>query len=304
MKDKLNKQLKMLLDFYLKQRQNPPEDFTYAPGVIPSPSFFTVKSLQEHLNNPLLNPAWAHVVSHGRSVPLEPSCLYKKVQTNQLQFMDKQLINNELKNGAALVLEGIDILDSSINTFVGKLEDALPCSLAGCVAFFSQKGNEAYEAHCDSDDVLVIQLSGKKLWNIYEPQQRRFANTTHLKGEKLGPKIKQLTMSPGDAMYLRAGVPHMCNTSGDHSLHLAFDLIDSTPNVEQITQEANNIYEHACEDAHAPPEKVLKRYIRLLESDDFQNSLKNATQSVKNDARKFRQCIGNASGVRALSKYF
>lgn len=294
----------MLLDFYLEQRQNPPTDFTYAPGVIPSPSFFTVKSLQEHLNNPLLNPAWVNVVSHGRSVSLEPACLYKQVQSNQLQFMDKGLINNELKNGAAVVLEGVDILDASINAFVAKLEDALPCSLSGCVAFFSQTGNEAYEAHCDSDDVLVIQLSGKKLWNIYEPQQRRFADTTHLKGEQLGPKIKQLTMRPGDAMYLRAGVPHMCNTSGDHSLHLAFDLIDSTPNVEQITQEANRVYEHACEDAHAPPSKVMKRYINLLESDDFQEFLIKATQGVKEDAKHFRQCIGNSSGVRALSKYF
>jgi hypothetical protein len=304
MKNKLHKDLKILLDFYMKQRQNPPEDFTYVPGLIPSPSFFTVKALQEHLNNPLLNPAWVHLVSHGRSVSLEPACLYKQVQSNQLHFMDKELINNELRNGAAVVLEGVDILEASINTFVGKIEDALPCSLSGCVAFFSQTGNEAYEAHCDSDDVLVIQLSGKKSWNIYAPQQRRFANTTHLKGAQLGPKIKELTMRPGDAMYLRAGVPHMCNTIGDHSLHLAFDLIDSTPNVEQITREANSIYDQACEESHAPPSQVIKRYINLLESDDFQAFIDRATKGVKEDARYFRQRIGNSSGVRALSKYF
>jgi hypothetical protein len=304
MKTKLNKELKMLLDFYLKQRQSPPHDFAYAPGVIPNPSFFTVKSLQEHLNNPLLNPAWVHVVSNRGSVSLEQACMFKKVQSNQLNFMDKAVLNDELKNGAAVILEGIDILDSSISTFVGKVEDALPCSLSGCVAFFSQKGNEAYDAHCDSDDVLVIQLSGKKLWHIYERQQRRFAETTHLKGAQLGPKIKELTMHPGDAMYLRAGVPHMCNTASDHSLHLAFDLIDITPNVEQITQEANKAYEYACEDPHAPPSKILERYINLLKSDDFQAFLEKATNGVKEDARKFRQSISNASGVRALSKYF
>lgn len=294
----------MLLDFYLKQRQNPPDDFVYAPGVIPNPGFFTVKSLQEHLNNPLLNPAWVHVVSNGHSVSLEQACLFKKVQSNQLNFMDKTMLDEQLKKGAAVVLEGVDILDSSISSFVGKLEEALPCSLSGCVAFFSQKSNEAYEAHCDSDDVLVIQLSGKKLWHIYEKQQRRFANTTHLKGEQLGPKIKELTMHPGDAMYLRAGVPHMCNTASDHSLHLAFDLIDITPNVEQMTQEANKAYEYACEDPHVPASEVLKQYINLLESNDFQEFLVRATNGVKDDARQFRQSISNSSGVRALSKYF
>ena len=300
---KLNKQLNTLLDFYLKQRQNLPKDFNYVPGLIPSPDFFTVKSLQEHLNNPLLNPAWVNIVSNGNSVSLEPACMYKKVQSHQLPFMNKQLIHNEIKNGAAVVLEGVDILDASINAFVGKLEDALPCSLSGSVAFFSQKGGEAYHAHCDSDDVLVIQLSGKKFWNNYETQQPRYADTTHLKGDKLGPKIKQLTMNPGDAMYLRAGVPHMCETTGDHSLHLAFDLIDSTPDAGQITQEACKIYDYACEEPHAPAEQVMQRYIGILQSDDFQESLKNATLSMKNDAKQFRECIGNSSGVRALSKY-
>ena len=127
MNHKLHKELKLLLDFYLKQRQNPPKDFTYAPGVIPSPSFFTVKSLQGHVNNPLLNPAWINLVKDGHSVSLTPACLFKEVQSNQLQFMDKKLIDDALRDGAAMVLEGVDILEASINTFVGKLEDALPC---------------------------------------------------------------------------------------------------------------------------------------------------------------------------------
>jgi len=305
MSTKLHKDLKLLFDFYVKQHQNLPDVYSYSPGVIPSPSFFTVKSLQDHLNNPLLSPAWVHFVSGGQSVSLEPACLFKEVQSNQLQFMDKRFINKTLNDGAAVVLEGVDILDDTINTFVGKVEDTLPCSLAGAVAFFSQKGgNEAYEAHCDSDDVLVIQLSGKKHWNLYEPQQRRFAETTHLKGDKLGPKIKELTMHPGDAMYVRAGVPHMCETTGDHSLHIAFDLIDSTPNVKQITEEANSAYDYACEEAHASPTKVLKRYVELLESDDFQQYIERATGGVKQEAKQFRESIGNSASVKALSKYF
>ena len=304
MNKKLHKDLKLLLNFYLKQRQNPPKDFKHSPGIISSPSFFTVKDLQQHLNNPLLNPAWVHFVSNGKSVSLEPACLFKKVQSNQLQFMDKRLINQALIDGAAVVLEGVDILDAGINTFVGKLEDALPCSLSGAVAFFSQAGGtEAYEAHCDSDDVLVVQLSGKKQWNLYAPQQRRFADTTHLKGDKLGPKIKELTMYPGDAMYVKAGVPHMCQTTGDHSLHIAFDLIDSTPDVKQITEEANNAYDYACEESHASPTRVIKRYVELLESEDFQQYIEKATIGVKQEAKQFRESIGNSASIRALSKY-
>ena len=303
MKNSLHPDLKLLLDFFLAQRQNLPTEYTYAEGVIPSPSFFTVKSLQQHLNNPLLSPAWVHLVSQGKSVPLEDSCFYKLVQHNQLRFMNKDLLNNELKNGAAVVLEGVDILDASINGFVSKIEEALPCSLSNCVAFFSQRQNEAYEAHCDSDDVLVIQLSGKKRWHLYAPQQRRYADTTHLTADRLGPVTSELIMQPGDALFVRAGVPHKCDTVDSHSLHLAFDLLDSTPSVEQITQEANKLYDYACEEPFSPATKVMDRYIRILQSEEFQTSLKNATQGVKHDANQFRHCIGKSSSINALTKY-
>jgi len=84
---------------------------------------------------------------------------------------------------------------------------------------------------------------------------------------------------------------------------LAFDLVDSTPNVREITQKASEIYDHACEDPYVPPSKVVGRYVDILESSEFQDFLENATRGVKNDVRKFRQCINNASVVQALSKF-
>jgi len=292
-----------LLDFFRAQRANPPTEFTHASGLIDSPGIFSVDRLQEHVNNPLIAPPWFTLVDGGKPVSLESACMYKEVQGHNLVFVDKARVNQALDNGAALVLEGIDILDASINAFVGRLEEALPCALCNCVAFFSQRGNEAYAGHLDSDDVLVIQVSGEKLWNLHEPQQRRFVDTTHFTPAQMGRRIKQLTMRPGDALYVRAGVPHVCQTTGSHSLHLAFDLIDNTPNVRQITARANEIYDQACEDSHAAPERVMQRYVQLLESPQFRRFVSDATRGVSNDARQFRRCIGRSSGVTALSKY-
>jgi hypothetical protein len=98
-------------------------------------------------------------------------------------------------------------------------------------------------------------------------------------------------------------VPHVCRTSADHSLHLAFDLIDSTPNPKQITDEANRIYEYASADAYLPPAQVMDKYIEILKSPEFQTSLKNGTQSMREGAKNFRGAIGNASELDALSKY-
>lgn len=303
MKQKLHKELQALLDFYLKQRQNLPEAYTYKAGVINNPSFFTVADLQRHLNNPLLQPDWLYVKQNGVRVQLEKSCFYKTVQNKQLNFIDKDVLNNEINKGAAVVLEGIDLLDAGINDFVARLDESLPCVLSNAEVFFSQQDNEAYEGHCDADDVLVVQLAGKKTWNLYTPQQRRYAGIQDLSEEQLGPVMQELTMRPGDALYLRAGVPHRCVTNAPFSLHMSFDLVDSSPRIQEVTQEATNQYAHACELPYAPLTDVVDRYVSILKSDQFQAALDEATQFKRGEILNFRKMLGRTSSVKSLNKF-
>ena len=303
MKQKLHKELQALLDFYLQQRNNLPEAFAHRSGVINKPTFFNVEDLQRHLNNPLLQPEWVHVKLGGVRVELEKSCFYKTVQGRKLNFMDKELLNNEINKGAAVVLEGIDMLDSNINDFAARLDSSLPCVLATAEEFFSQQDNEAYEGHCDADDVLVVQLAGKKTWQLFQPQQRRYADIENLSDQQLGPVLQEIQMRPGDALYLRAGVPHRCITSAPFSLHMSFDLVDNTPTTADIAGEATNQYKRACELPYEPPSRVVDRYVSILQSDEFQEALREATVYKREDIAKFRQMLGRSSAVRSLSKF-
>ncbi|MCZ6579580.1 MAG: hypothetical protein O6932_11120 [Gammaproteobacteria bacterium] len=303
MKFKLHKDLSTLLDFYNKQRKNPPAEFAYGAGLISKPSYFTLKDLQHHLNNPLLKPEWIHIKTAGARIPLEATLKKKNVQMKSLEFMDKDLINQELAKGGAIVLEGLDILDPGINAFCARLDEGMPCGIANCVSFFSQMHNEAYEGHADSDDVLVVQLEGKKIWSLYEPQQRRYFGNENLSDAQLGPVKYEVNMRPGDALYVRAGVPHQCTTPGKYSLHMSFDLLDRTPNVEQITNEANNQYYHACELPYAPGSKVIDKYIELLKSPAFQDALETEAGVLRKEIRQFREHAARASNVRSLSKF-
>ncbi len=303
MKQKLHKDLQPLLDFYLKQRQNLPDAFTYKAGVINNPSFFTVADLQRHLNNPLLQPEWLYIKQDGERVQLEKFCFYKTVQNKQLNFIDKDVINNEINKGAAVVLEGVDLLDPMVNEFVARLDDSLPCVLSNAEIFFSQQDNEAYDGHCDADDVLVIQLAGKKTWNLYAPQQRRYAGIQDLNEQQLGPVMQEINMRPGDALYLRAGVPHRCVTSAPFSLHMSFDLVDNSPSVSDVTKQATNQYAHACELPYAPLADVVGRYVSILKSDQFQAALVEATEFKRGEIANFRKMLGRTSSIKSLSKF-
>lgn len=303
MSDNLPPDLKKLFSFYIEQRKNPPKDFALAKGLIPSPSFFSVAKLQQHLNNPLLNPDWVQLRLNEEIFKLESEMLWKVVQHKELRFMDKQKINDVLVQGGSVILEGIDMLEPAINSFLMKVDAAMPCALSNCVAFFSQQGNEAYRGHRDTDDVLVIQLAGEKKWRIFAPQQRRYFGNFPLTLAQMGEQIAELVMQPGDAMFLRAGVPHIVDTTADHSLHLAFDLIDRTPNIETISDAANQQYNLGGEDPHVPAAKVVDYYISVLKDPAFQKSLEAKTQETREASSRFREKIARTIGVRALSKY-
>lgn len=297
----LHPELERALDFYLQQRKAPPEVYEHSVGHLPSVTFFSVAKLQQLLNNPLLMPSWVTLMANGSIVPLETAALQKIVQNKTLMFMDKGPVDEHLKRGGALLLEGLDILDPDINAFVAKVDLALPCALSNCAAFLSQSGVEAYSAHCDTDDVLVIQVEGRKRWRVFAPQQRRYVDNI-LDNSKLGRQLADFTLCPGDVLYVRAGVPHRCETVDEYSLHLSFDLVDRTPNIEQITHEANSRYNRNCAPAYSTPAGVTDRYLALLNSERFRNDLAAATAHVKKDAMTFRERIGRACAVRALDK--
>jgi len=303
MKQKLHKDLQALLDFYRKQRQNLPAEFTHGAGIISNPGFFTVSDLQRHLNNPLLRPEWVHVKLDGKRVELEKSCFYKTVQGRKLDFMEKETLNNAINQGAAVVLEGIDILDAGVNEFVARLDESLPCVMANSVVFFSQQNSEAYDGHCDADDVLVVQLAGRKTWQLFKPQQRRYAGIQNLDDRQLGPVMHEISMRPGDALYVRAGVPHRCTTGAPFSMHMAFDLVDNTPTTDEIAAEASNQYKQACELPYEPVASVVERYVSILTSEDFQQALAEATEYKRGEIAGFRKMLGRSSAVRSLNKF-
>lgn len=303
MSDNLPADLKKLFGFYIEQRKSPPKDYVVAKGLVTSPTFFSISKLQQHLNNPLLNPDWIQLRYNEEHFELESEMLWKVVQRKELRFMDKQKINDSLVKGGSVILEGIDILEPAINAFLVKVDAAMPCALSNCVAFFSQRGNEAYRGHRDSDDVLVIQISGEKKWRLFAPQQRRMFGNFPLTLAQMGEQIAELVMQPGDALFMRAGVPHIVDTVGDHSLHLAFDLIDRTPNIETISDAANQQYNQGGENPHVPVSQVIDYYVGVLNDSAFQKSLAAKTQEIRDASARFRENIARTAGVRALSKY-
>ena len=291
----------IVVDF-LKNALTNGSSFSRLQTAINPASLFSIEQFQDCLNNPLLSPDWLRVSLNHEILNLQQdSFLWKTVQHKKLVFIDKQTINSAIQQGAAVVLEGLDILMPQFNQLLMALDQLLPCALSNAEAFFSQIGNEAYGGHRDSDDVLVIQISGIKHWHVHKPQQRRYLGNAPMTAEQMGPILTEFDMKPGDILYVKAGVPHRCTTAADHSLHISIDLCDRTPNIEQITALANQVYNQGSANANAPATTLADQYVKILQSPDFRMNLHAVTQSMQAETKKFRERIGQSSSITALS---
>ena len=299
----LHPELALVLERFHSARSNPPETHVHWPEVLRRPSFFSVETLQRHLGNPLLQPNWVSLVFRGQALPVEQAYCYKIVQTKQLHFIDKRFIEDYLRRGASVILEGLDLLEPGINAFAAHLDAGFPCVLANAVAFFSQRGNELYRGHIDSDDVLVIHLSGEKRWRLFARQAPRRFNTNDLTPEQMGAQITEVVMRPGDVLYVRSGVPHICDTVSSHSLHMSFDLADRTPTVEHQVQAALARYGHATRAPYTPATDVARTLGELFHSAPFQAELVQRTEAMRAEVRAFRERIGAAGRVSYLSRF-
>ncbi len=296
-------QLRELRDFYYKIALKLPasENVAYAPHLIDRPSFFTLEHLQRHLNNPMLMPDWFALVWQGKRVDCTPAVGHKTIQKKDVAFLNKGILQEYLSHGAALVLEGIDLLEPDINAMCRAIDAPHPAAFSNSVVFFSQRGQEAYRGHVDTDDVLVIQLAGQKKWQIHERQAPRRVNLDELPPERMGKLQAELVMAPGDALYLRNGTPHRVETPGACSLHMSFDICDRTVNAETALHLLTQEFDRDATRPYTPVEGVVEKLVQLARTDDYWQRVRELQTKQAENYRNAREII-SANRVTHLDK--
>lgn len=300
----LHPQLRQLRDFYYKTALKLPAEQNFVRGerVIDKPSFFTVEHLKQHLNNPLLMPNYLALMYQGRKVDLTPAVGHKVIQAAEVPFLNKGILEDYLNHGASLVLEGIDILQPDINAFCAALDAPHDCVMSNAVGFFSQKGNEAYRGHLDLDDVLVIQLAGRKKWRIFERQAPRRADMFDLPPEKMGKQVAEFEALPGDALYMRSKTPHLVETTGDYSLHLSFDICDRNVTPETALHMLIGEFDRDASPSYTPTAGVLEKLVQHAGSPSYLARVADLQAKQKENYKRARAMLGS-NRVAALDRF-
>jgi hypothetical protein len=299
----LSPQLRQLRDFYYKTALRLPasEHFVRATELIDNPGFFNLEHLKQHLNNPMLMPNYLALMWRGKRVDLAPAMGHKVIQAAEVPFLNKGILEEYLSHGASLVLEGIDILQPDINAMCAAIDAPHDCVVSNAVAFFSQRGNEAYHGHLDLDDVLVIHLGGRKKWRIFERQAPRRADMFDLPPEKMGPQVAEFEMLPGDALYMRSKTPHLVETTGEYSLHISFDICDRTVSPETALHLLLAEYDRDASASYTPAPGVMEKLVAHAGSPAYLAKVAELQARQKENYQRARAMMG-ANRVTCLDR--
>jgi hypothetical protein len=127
----------------------------------------------------------------------------------------------EFARGATLVVQGMHHWWPSLSEFCRSLDVELGHPTQAN-AYYTPRSAQGLPVHHDTHDVFCLQLHGEKRWLVHEPLWE-----LPLRDQRYGPELGEpgepmldVTLRPGDTLYLPRGWLHAATTSDTESLHL------------------------------------------------------------------------------------
>lgn len=173
-------------------------------------------------------------------------------------MVDLDRLGQWLRRGASLVLNDIDRLTPGLNAVARALEEALGAKVQANL-YCSWKAHQAFGSHFDTHDVYALHIAGEKTWNLYgrhfedpiaHPRFKTLGQAFH--DAHKGALSQQVTLRPGDVLYIPRGWYHDALASSEATVHIAFG---ATPAIGLDL--ISLLFEHSVDDplfrARVPP---------------------------------------------------
>lgn len=97
------------------------------------------------------------------------------------------------------------------------------CQAVTVNAYLTPPSSRALPGHFDGHDVIVVQLHGEKDWQIFGRHANR--PTAPQNVQPSGVPLLDLSLRPGDSLYIPRGFVHSVATAAQPSLHLTVAIL-------------------------------------------------------------------------------
>ncbi len=135
-----------------------------------------------------------------------------------------------LSNGSSLVLNHMEDWPSLLG-LVKALGRAFHADI-GVNAYLTPKGARTFPIHTDEHDVLILHLEGEKVWRLHEfsllqiplPQKKNLSFSKEWYRRTETPLLAEISLKPGDLLYIPRGMPHYAVAQDSVCLHLTASI--------------------------------------------------------------------------------
>jgi len=134
-----------------------------------------------------------------------------------------------VSKGASIILNDIEKHNPGLLKIAKQLQNITNGRCQGNL-YFSMASHKAFGPHFDMHDVFAIHFEGEKVWNIYENIEQNPINhgifnlSSDERVKRAGKLIDQVTLKPGDLLYIPRGQFHDALASKNGAVHIAFGL--------------------------------------------------------------------------------
>jgi len=166
-----------------------------------------------------LREGMAQLANHHQPVPPES-------YLDEAGRIDPAALARAYQNGSTIVLNELHETVPELGSFCRAVERAFSCRVSTNI-YLTPAANQGFSPHYDNHDVFVVQVSGRKLWRLWEN-----AVATPYRGERfeqsgfVAEKIsREFVLGPGDCAYIPRGLMHDAeNVGAEPSLHITVGL--------------------------------------------------------------------------------
>lgn len=163
------------------------------------------------------------------SRPVNPD-FYMETLSDGLRVASPARVETFLAMGASLVADGVERIAPEVRAVTERLARRF-AGRANANLYASFQGVQAFASHCDLHEVFAVHCAGEKRWRIYANRADNPLSTIEGEGAQAmidaakGPVALEVTLRPGDVLYIPRGYFHDALASSAESLHLTFGVV-------------------------------------------------------------------------------
>jgi hypothetical protein len=156
--------------------------------------------------------------------PLRATVRANYTKQSPVATIDARKVAEFFGQGWTVVIKDAALFSARMQQFCNALQSQTGWYVQPNV-YLTPASAQGFGIHYDTHDTTIVQIEGDKTWNIYEPVVQLPIESQPFSAERHRGQLRlhrEVTMQPGDTLYIPGGFPHEAISLRTRTLHVTF----------------------------------------------------------------------------------